>query len=77
MLAEELDKFENLVLEMESRRSEIPLKHPDLWMAIGKDGVVANADTMNDLFSLLDEKGIRREDVLHDYMDTNLRTLLL
>ena len=77
MLAEELDKFETLVLEMESQRSEIPLKHPDQWVAIGNDSVLAKADTMDDLFSLLDEKGIRREDVLHDYIDTNLRTLLL
>ena len=29
MLAEEIDTFETLVLEMESQRSEIPLKHPD------------------------------------------------
>ena len=29
MLAEELDTFETLVLEMEIQRSEIPLKHPD------------------------------------------------
>ena len=57
-LAEELDKFETLVLEMESQRSEIPLKHPDQWVAIGNDSVLANADTMDDLFSLLDEKGI-------------------
>ena len=77
MLAEDLDKFENLVLEMESQRSELLLKHPDQWVAIGKDEVVATADTMGDLFRLLDEKGIRREDVFHDYMDTNLRTLLL
>ena len=77
MLAEELDTFQTLVLEMESQRSELLLKHPDQWVAIGKGGIVAAADTMGDLFNILDEKGIRREDVFHDYMDTNPRTLLL
>ena len=76
MLAEDLDKFETLVLEMENQRSELLLKHPDQWVAIGKGGIVAAADTMGDL-NILDEKGIRREDVFHDYMDTNPRTLLL
>ena len=77
MLAEELDTFQTLVLKMEDQRSELVLKHPDQWVAIGKDGIVAAADTMGDLFKMLDEKGIRREDVFHDYMDTNPRTLLL
>ena len=39
--------------------------------------IVADADTIDDLFSLLNKKGIQREDVFHDYMYTNLRTLLL
>ena len=77
VLTEELDTFQTLVLKMESQRSELLLKHPDQWVAIGKDGIVAAADTMRDLFNMLDEKGIRREDVFHDYMDTNPRTLLL
>ena len=40
-------------------------------------GVVATADSRDELFDLLSEERIRKEEVYHDFLDTTPRTLLL
>ena len=51
--------------------------YPDQWVAMSEDGIVASADTVNELFKLVREKGIPREDVCHGYMNTKPQTWIL
>ncbi len=76
-LAVEMDSSRELALSVESRRGEFLSEYPDKWIAVSSNGVVASADTRDELFDLLSEKRVRPEDVYHDYLDTNPRTLLL
>ena len=76
-LAAEMDSFRELAINVESRRSELLSEYPDQWIAVSRDGVVATADSMDELFDLLREKRIRKEEVYHDFLDTTPRTLLL
>ena len=76
-LATEMDSFRDLAISVESRRSELLSEYPDQWIAVSRDGVVATADSRDELFDLLSEKRIRKEEVYHDYLDTTPRTLLL
>lgn len=76
-LAAEMDSLRELAISVEGRRNELITEHPDQWVAVSKDGVVAVARTRRELFELLEEQRIRPDDVYHDYLDTNPRTLLL
>ena len=76
-LAAEMDSYRELAISVEGRRSKLLSDYPDQWIAVSGDGVVAAADTRDELFGLLAEKSIRPKDVYHDYMDTRPRTLLL
>ena len=76
-LAVEMDSFRELAISVESRRDEILSEYPDQWIAVSRDGVVATADSRDELFDQLNEKRIRPEDVYHDFLDTTPLTLLL
>ena len=76
-LAAEMDSYRELAISVEGIRGKLLSDYPDQWIAVSGDGVVAAADSRDELFGLLAEKRIRPEDVYHDYMDTRPRTLLL
>ena len=77
-LAAELAQFEKMTKRMDAERSELLRLYPDKWVAMGKDSsIVAAADTMDALFLILDEKQVAHEDVVHGYMDTSPRSMLL
>ena len=77
-LAAELEEFQELAIRMDAEHANLLRLYPDQWVAMGKDGsIVAEAGTMDSLFQQLDEKQIPYEDVVHDYLDSNPRTLLL
>ena len=76
-LAAEMDSYRELAISVEGIRGKLLSDYPDQWIAVSGDGVVAAADTRDELFGLLAEKSIRPEDVYHDYLDTRPRTLLL
>ena len=76
-LAAEMDSFRELAIRVESRRSELLSEYPDQWIAVSRDGIVATADSRDELFDLQSEKRIRKEEVYHDFLDTTPRTPLL
>ena len=72
-----LAAFRDLAIRMNMEHSELLRLYPDRWVAMSKDGVVASADTIDDLFRKVDELQIPRHEVVHDYMDSNPRSLIL
>ena len=77
-IAAELSEFQELAIRLDAEYGDLLRLYPDQWVAMGKDGViVATAATMDCLFQQLDEKQISYEDVVHDYLDSNPRSLLL
>ena len=77
-IAAELKEFRELAIRLDAEHSDLLRLYPDQWVAMGKDGsIVATSDTVNGLFQQLDEKQIAHEDVVHDYLDSNPRSLLL
>ena len=71
------EKSEKLFKRMDAERKELVKIYPDQWVAMSEDGIVAAADTMDEMFRLVEEKGIRKDDVCHAYMDTDPRTWIL
>ncbi len=77
LIAAKLDEFRKLAIRMDQEHSELLRLYPDKWVAMGRDGVVASAYTVEELFRQLDEKQIPHSDVVHDYMNTKPESLLL
>ena len=71
------ERSERLFKRMDAERKELVKIYPDQWVAMSEDGIVAAADTMDEMFRLVKEKGIRTEDVYHDYMNTKPETWIL
>lgn len=72
-----IEKSERLFKRMDAERKELVKIYPDQWVAMSEDGIVAAADTMDEMFRLVEEKGIPRDDVYHAYMDTNPQPWIL
>ena len=71
------ERYERLFKRMDTERKELVKIYPDQWVAMSEDGIVAAADTMDEMFKLVKEKGIPRDDVFHAYMDTNPQPWIL
>ena len=60
------------------REGETLLKtHPDKWVAMSKDGVVAVEDSLEGVFAKVDGTGLHRNAVDIRFIDTNPKTLIL
>ena len=71
------ERSERLFKRIDAERKELVKIYPDQWVAMSEDGIVASADTVNELFKLVKEKGISTEDVCHAYMNTKPQTWIL
>ena len=69
-VAASFERSERLFKRIDAERKELVKMYPDQWVAMSEDGIVAAAGTVNELFKLVKEKGIPREDVCHAYMNT-------
>ena len=77
-MMDEMDEYHRIVARMRKERPSLVERHPDKWVAMGKEGSVeATAEKVDGLFQKLDEKQIPYKDVVHDFMDSNPRSLLL
>lgn len=75
--AADLAAFRDLAIRMDTEHTELLRLYPDRWVARSKEGVVATAESIDDLFRQVDELQIPHSEVVHDYMDTNPRSLIL
>ena len=55
------EKSEKLFKRLDAERKELVRIYPDQWVAMSEDGIAAAADTMDEMFRLVREKGIRTE----------------
>ena len=72
-----MEGFSERVDRMWSEYPTLRDKYPNKWVAMNKDGVAAVADTLDELYTILDEKGISSDDVYHSYINTNPITWIL
>ena len=72
-----MDAFSKRVDRMRSEHPALRDKYPNKWVAMSKDGVAAVSDTLDELYTILDEKGISSDDVYHSYINTNPITWIL
>ena len=76
-ILDDLGEFSELVDRLWTERDALREKHPDRWVAVGRDGLVAVGDTLRAVFDEVEGLGLARRDVVVDHLDTNPPVLIL
>ena len=76
-LVDGIREYSEIVARMRSERASLMEKYPDRWIAIGKDGVLAVGDSMEDVLEEVERQGVREADVVVEFLDTDPPLLIL
>ena len=72
-----LQKYSDRVEQMEALRPALTKQHPEKWVAMGDDAIVAIADSLNALLEEVDKLGISRVGLVVEHLNTRPRNLIL
>jgi hypothetical protein len=70
-------EYRQIVARMWSERASLMEKYPDRWIAMGKDGVLAVGDSMDDVLEEVESQGYRGSEVVIEFLDTDPPLLIL
>lgn len=56
---------------------ELTRQYPDKWAAMGKDGLVAVGDSLDDILEQVDALGVSRSDIVLKFLDADPLPLIL
>lgn len=76
-LRERQDEFHQVVLRLEKERTVLMDQYPDKWVAVGKAGVLAVADSMEEVFAEVESKGLSGSEFEVEFLDSNPTDLIL
>ena len=76
-LREGKDEFHQVVSRMDEERASLVKEHPDKWVAMGKDGVLAVGDSMEDVFGAVESAGLRGSEFEVEFLDSDPPDLIL
>jgi hypothetical protein len=77
VLISDLEEFERLQVRMTEEYDLLLEKHPDRWVAMGMDGLLAVGDSEEDVYQAVVNQGMRRSDVVVEFLDTDPPVLIL
>ena len=72
-----MDEFHQAVTRMFAEREALTEEYPNKWVAMGKDGVLAVEDSLDDLFEELESRGLRDQKMKVEFLDPDPLPLLL
>ena len=72
-----LPAFEANLRHLRENYAELMKEYPDQWIAVHEQRVVASDSTIAGLFDKVDQMGIRRGDVVGEFLATNPKPLIL
>ncbi len=76
-LIDDLAEFQKLRELMSQRRSLLTERYPDMWVGMGTSGLLAVGNSEEEVIRAIEEQGIRRADIVVEYLDTNPPALIL
>ena len=77
VLKEKKEEFHQVISRMDKEYPTLMEKYPDKWVAVGKDGVVAVANSMEEVFAEAESKGLNGSEFEVEFLDSNLPDLIL
>ncbi len=76
-LAAGMREYHEIVERMRAERAVLTRKHPGRWAAMGKDGVLAIGNSMDEVLDSIESRGMRGADVVIEFLDTDPPLLIL
>ena len=76
-LMDEMDEYHEIVARMRKERPSLVERHPDKWVAMGQQGVLAIGDSMDEVLREVESQGLHGSDVVIDFLDTDPPLLIL
>ena len=76
-LRERREEFREAVLRMNRERGALMELYPDQWVAVGRNGVIAVAGSLEDVFARVESAGLRDSEFEVEFLDTDPADLLL
>ena len=76
-LMDEADEYREIVVRMKKERPNLLERHADKWVAIGQEGVLAVGESMDEVLSEVEGRGLHGTDVVIEFMDTDPPLLIL
>lgn len=76
-LMNEMDEYHQIVACMRKERPGLMERHPDKWVAMGKEGVLAVGDSMDEVLKEVEGRGLHGTDVVVEFLDTDPPLLIL
>ena len=76
-LIDDLSEARQLRIRMSKEHAGLIEQFPDRWVAVGLGGLIAVGDSEDEIFGVLNEKGIPRSDVVVEFLDTDPPVLIL
>ena len=73
----ELQEFRKDSKLLSSRRAKLLSKYPKRWVAIYRGIVQADARSLNEVLSKIDDLGLPRDKVIVRYVDKDIRKMIL
>lgn len=72
-----LREFSNRVRQLDAKRAHLTERHPNKWIAMCNEEIEVIADSVEGLLEEMDRRGIPRKGAVIEFMDTELRTMIL
>ena len=76
-LRERKDEFHIVAVRLDQELAALIEKYPDKWVAIGKDGVLAVGNSMEEVFAEVESTGLSGSDYEVEYLDSDPPDLIL
>ena len=76
-LRDDPNDFRKAVNRLWTERDLLTEKHPERWVSMGKDGVVSIGDSIEEVVTAAEAKGVNNADVIVEYLDPNPERLIL
>ena len=70
-------EYHEIVIRMRNERASLMEEHPNRWVAMGKDGVVAIGDSIDAVIEDANAQGLRGSDRVIELLDTDPPILIL
>ena len=73
----EMEEFHDAVTRLWDEYDALMKKHPDKWVAVGKDGVMAVCDSLKETLSAIGPVRARGDAYVIEFLDTDPESLAL
>ena len=71
------DEFHEVVLRMDKEYTALKERYPNKWVAVGKDGVLAASDSMEEVFAAVESADLGGSEFMVEFLDTDPPDLIV